>query len=277
MRTELSAVLLICLTACGGKDEGRPSGVVAPDAAIDVDPCERADGYQFQTLVDFDPITRPGDGSLDTDARCAPEIINCSFYFNYDYASSPENPSLSDNDAARNRGQDCLELAVGEDEFVFTEPRLAQGTPEGTVIPGGRCGEEQSGLNLVTQNVGMCYGADGRLGWGAAFDITFNNGLDGSEWDGVSFWVKKRSNAGQSAIIVQFVDPFTVGAPIDPEESLTPFCDASDQPVPDHEKCDSFGTAVTMTEEWTFVPARFSSLAQKGFGVVSTLGNLKTD
>lgn len=59
-------------------------------------------------------------------------------------------------------------------------------------------------------------------------------------------------------------------------------CDASDpaigqQAVPDSEKCDSFGTAVTLSDDWTFVPTRFGELKQKGFGVVSSLGRLKMD
>ena len=49
-----------------------------------------------------------------------------------------------------------------------------------------------------------------------------------------------------------------------------------DPPIPDSEKCDAFGTAVTLTEEWSFVPARFAGLRQKGFGVPSVNGQLDT-
>jgi hypothetical protein len=93
--------------------------------------------------------------------------------------------------------------------------------------------------------------------------------------------VKNNPGGEQPGIILQFIDPYTSGVE-DPEEGLEANCDASDpavgqQPVPDSEKCDSFGTAVTLDEEWRFVPARFSELRQKGYGVVSPLGHLKTD
>ncbi|HEX6275909.1 MAG TPA: hypothetical protein VFZ53_22865, partial [Polyangiaceae bacterium] len=47
-------------------------------------------------------------------------------------------------------------------------------------------------------------------------------------------------------------------------------------PWKDSEKCDAFGTAVTMDGDWLFVPARFSTMRQKGFGVPSQLGHLDT-
>jgi hypothetical protein len=285
MRAYLSLLALVSLStsACGGADEGRP-----PDARTQrsggeggagFDECEAAEQYEFKALVDFEPY-QVANGTAEF-ARCDPDAspagISCSFYFNYDEASSPKNTA-----AGLEVGADCEELLVDEDAEVFTFPRIGQQSFMGQTIEGGRCGEEGRGLNIVTQNVGQCIGSDGRRGWGAALDVTFMPPLDASDWDGLSLWAKQGATDSESldAFIIQFVDPNTSGAE-DPN-TLEPTCDASDpavgqQPVPDTEKCDSFGTAVTLSDDWALVPASFADLQQRGFGVASPLGHLKTD
>lgn len=276
----LLAMLSLSAAACGGADEGRPPDPRAPGAiqsgSQSIDQCKVAEAYEFQTLIDFEPY-EVANGTVDF-ARCDPDLSetgSCSFYFNYDEASSPKNSS-----AGLGVGADCEAVLVGADEEVFTFPRIGQQSFPGQEIPDGRCDEDGHGLNIITENVGQCIGSDGRLGWGATLDVTFMPPLDASEWDGVSLWVKQGSTDGNASFILQFVDPNTSGAE-DPE-TLEPTCDSSDpavgqQPVPDHEKCDAFGTAVTIPDEWTFVPAGFATLAQKGFGVVSPLGKLKVN
>jgi hypothetical protein len=283
MRTYFALLPLFALSqlACGGADEGRPSGETSGDLAGESDQCELAEGYEFQDLVNFDEITNDTGDRVRT-GECEPSLgLDCSFYMNYDLETSPENEKLWVNDETREvepqylRGEDCEELLVGKDAKVFTQPEVKSNQPTGELLEGGRCGEEVSALHIITRNVGMCIGSDGRTGWGAAFDITFG-GLDASEWDGVSFWVKQGPGAKKPAIIVQFVDSIVEGGREDNENET--FCDSSDSStVLDSEKCDSFGTAVTLTDDWSFVPARFDSLRQKGFGAVSPLGHLKVE
>lgn len=274
MRAYLPLVALFSLAgvACGGADAGRfeydePQGT-APD------PCEAGQGYEFLSMIDFEPHRIAGGTSVNV--QCNPELgSSCDFYFNYDTQSSPPNPMRN-----LERGADCVELAVDDDAEVTTQPRVGQSTFEAREIPGGRCGTSDYGLNVVTENVGMCYGADGRLGWGAALDVTFG-ALDASDWDGIALWVKQTAGAMKPAFILQFTDPYTVGSQ-DPDTGEWLVCNASDPAVgsplvPDSEKCDAFGTAVTLTDEWSFVAVRFEDLAQKGFGVVSPLGQLKLD
>lgn len=261
--------------ACGGADEGRFA--YEETETEDLDPCDADQGYEFFSLIDFEPHAIAG-GDTSVNVQCNPELASsCDFYFNYDSASSPPNPSRM-----LDRGEDCVELAVDTDAVVTTAPRLGQSSIDAQPVPDGRCGEEGYGLNIVTENVGMCYGADGRLGWGAGLDVTFSGPLDASDWDGIALWVRKDAGGSQKpAFILQFSDPNTSGTE-DPETGEPATCDASDpaigeQPVPDSEKCDAFGTAVTLSDDWSFVATRFEDLAQKGFGVVSPLGHLKRD
>ena len=269
MRSTLSLVLLLGLLAfgCGGTDEGRPSNDPVPQREFDQ--CEAAEGYEFLSMVDFEPYMAGNDTSRSV--RCSPELsqadtASCDFYFNYDSAKTPGGP-------------DCVTRLVGEDEEVFSYPRLGQQTFDATEIDGRRCGEETNGLNIITQNVGMCVGSDGRVGWGAALDITFSPALDASEWDGVALWVRDGERGGQPVILVQLVDPYSSGGL---PETDPFYCNATDpalasEPILDSEKCDSFGTTITLSDDWTFVPARFDEMEKRGFGVVSPLGRLKTD
>jgi hypothetical protein len=254
-------VFCAALGACGGTDDGRPNGD-PPEETAPIDQCALASAYEFQNVVNFEPHMI-GDRVV-LDAACD-AATPCTFYFNYDVAQSPPNPDFPDEA----RG-DCLE-PVDESAVVFTKPLLRQQQFPGDPLPGGRCNSESSGLHVIAENVGMCYGPDARLGWGAGFDVTFSPVLDASEWDGLAIWVKNASNA-QQAVNLSVADPYTSG---------DTFCRSMDPmpgepPTPDSKKCDAFGTAVTMDENWTFIPARFSSMRQKGFGVPSELGHLDT-
>jgi hypothetical protein len=160
---------------------------------------------------------------------------------------------------------------VDPEALVFTQPRIAMSQFTGEPLAGGRCGAESSGMHVIAQNVGMCVGPDGRLGWGAGLDINFVPVLDASDWDGISLWVKNGSTTKQ-ALNLSLADPYTSG---------NTFCSSMDPPpgapaVPDSEKCDAFGVAVTLEPGWTYVPALFASMRQKGFGVPSELGHLDT-
>jgi hypothetical protein len=44
--------------------------------------------------------------------------------------------------------------------------------------------------------------------------------------------------------------------------------------IPDIQKCDAFGSGITLREQWTFVPILFSSMRQKGFGQISEHGSV---
>lgn len=271
MRSWFSLLVPFALTlaGCGGTDEGRLR-LERPETSA-VDRCRADQGYELLTMLDFEPTA--GARLLDD---CDPEFVTgCSFYFNYDTDTSPANP----DQFLEEPGDGCVRLAVAEDAVVSTSPELGDSNLEPAPIEAERCGADGHALNIVTQNVGMCYGTDGRLGWGAALDVTFGPVLDASDWDGISFWVRQGAAGEKPAIIVQFVDPNTSGALTDPETN-EPVCDATDSDpgqVPDSKKCDSFGTAVTLTDEWTFVPIRFDTLHQKGFGVVSPAGRLLTE
>jgi hypothetical protein len=263
------AVLALSSTACGGTDDGRPSAGSASDG-VPPDPCLADDGYEFQNIVNFNPRLQ---GQTTVFTAICDAATPCTFYFNYDEGQSPENP-----DAPRMRGVECLE-PVDSDAVAFTQPRIAAQTFIGEPIDGGRCDEEHSALHIIATNVGMCYGPDGRLGWGAGLDINFSPPIDAREWEGISFWVRNSAPVPR-AFILSVSDPITSGGAVNPDTGM-PYCSSMDPPpgappVPDSQKCDAFGVAVTASDEWTFVPAVFSSMRQKGFGVPSHLGQLDT-
>jgi hypothetical protein len=281
--------------ACGGStDRGRPSAKPG-GSGEEPEPCAAAQGYEFQNLVNFE-----GDSeSLApmTTAVCDP-AVSCManpFYFNYDRAQSNPDPMEEGHRCPNDPmgppdkvfGCDCI-VAVNPGVLSATDPEVGS-TLNGTEVMGGRCNESSYALHITATNIAMCYDSNGRLGWGGGLDITFGrsntsdaggaaggdggetgepaptpgvNGFDASPWDGISFWVRK-GGAGKSSFIITVSDPGTT----------TPVCSEVETDA-DAEKCDAFGVAVTLTEEWTFVPAVFRSMRQKGFGKPSPIGHL---
>jgi hypothetical protein len=252
----VSSLLALVLSSCGGEDAGGPD-LVPPDATP-LDPCVADAGYELQPIVNFEPFAM-GTG-INRNAACN-QGVSCAFYFNGDRANSPPdgcNPELN----------------------VESTPPLASSALRGRDIPGGRCETSTSALNIMARNLAVCIDPrTGRKGWGAGMDVTFSSPFDATEWEGFSFWVKRGSppvpgdnRTDNKSIIALAVDQYSSGEPA---------CDATDPAlatvqVPDTAKCDPFGASVTLTDEWSFVPVRFSAMRQKGFGVASPIGGLDT-
>jgi hypothetical protein len=178
-----------------------------------------------------------------------------------------------------------------------------QAAPDGnavtpSLIPEGpRCGSE-SALHVLTSNIATCYGDNGRIGWGGSFDITLSSDyFDASEWDGISLWARGSGSIERSAFVLTAIDEPNLGLDLDPADELGCNCreepvedDPSDtkihcysdpqptpgvpSPISDEQKCDAFGAAVAMTNEWRFVAIPFSEMRQKGFGFVSKTGRI---
>lgn len=280
------AALALLGVACGGEDRGRPAGASRGSELPKVDQCAIAARYEadHRSIVSFEP-----DPALPDD-RAVCELagaMSCSFYFNYDTALSVG--SLNES----------LNPICPRSEPATTNIPTPSNIPT-TPLSEERCGASGSAFRLVATNIATCTRPDtGRTGWGGSLDITlpqttgfcgdgssclFENGrlscadgslcveraYDASAFDGISLWVKKGEGPSNSAVIVSVVDQYSGGAG---------FCDQSDPnampgspPVPDTEKCDGFGVAVTLTDEWTFVPIPFKAMRQKGFGKPSPLG-----
>ena len=85
--------LSLGLVACGGEDQGRPSG--ARDVAPKVDECEAVgERYELSDIIRFEDVgsSRPSacESSLTTSSG---QPSSCSFYFNYD-----EDRTVTDQD-----------------------------------------------------------------------------------------------------------------------------------------------------------------------------------
>jgi hypothetical protein len=239
-----------------------------------VDHCAVAEQYEFQNIVNFEPR------GVQTNAQCeAPGPWECTFYLNFDVAHTVI--------AQQPLNADCLAP-------LTPEPLVLNHTPPGDDIPGpfggpfqgaalpdARCGAEGSGFHFIARNLAKCFNSLGRLGWGASFDLTFRTAADATQWDGISLWVRKGDGPTKPAIILSVVDAYTSGGAMTDPVTGQPVsaCQSVDDPmglIPDIEKCDAFGSAITLNEGWTFVPILFSSMHQKGFGKRSSLGRIDT-
>lgn len=279
----IAALAASLCAACGGEDKGRasPDIVVAPP----LDECARAEKYEFLSVVDFEAKGQP--------AKCSPGVKcrddgTTPFYFNFD-------------DAHTDQGGDLPGLCPTPRKPLDVDPDLLGNRRdiEGASLPDGpRCGASKSGMHFWASNIGLCFGANGRLGWGAAIDLEFvrppekgeeveEPPFDASAYDGISFWVRRGSAASASAFILSVVDRQNEGTGNFIEGPTTPpHCgclqagptewSCSRDPdkdfgttFPDAQKCDAYGAAVSLTDEWTFVPIPFSGLRQKGFGFAS--------
>ena len=261
--------------ACGGTDDGRPSGEPA-GRGPPLDPCKADDGYEFQNIVDFEP-RRPGRCRCDRALSRAIRRRACTFNFNYDVAHSPEirpAPIAPDGATAVPRSRACTRL------------------PEPRFDAGGRCGEAESRHTPRRDETLRSVRPERRLGWGAQPELTLRRplgaarGFDASEWDGFSFWIEKtvaprasafdcatggRSLHGRDAKLDGSVG--RPGALVRRESDPATDRELLVWRIPDTEKCDAFGVAVTLTDEWTLHRRVVSSpCRQKGFGVPSPLG-----
>jgi hypothetical protein len=264
----IALALAFSATGCGGEDKGRVSGSTAVVEAVDQ--CKLAERYEYQNLVDFEPI------GASHGAVCVPEIASaCNmpnpgdspFYFNHD--ACPDDSAFDSNINQSN---------------VFGE----------LIKDGARCGISETALHIKASNVSDCYKPNGRHGWGAGLDLTMKGtGLDattleGGPYEGISFWVRKGAGPTLPSVIFSVVDTANTSTTVTidsdkPENDLPCGCvfrsPTEDDPhnvqcysdppptVPDGRKCDPFGAAVTLTDGWTFIAAPFASLKQKGFGV----------
>ncbi len=270
--------LAACLFGCGGEDEGRPSA--ERPFAEPLDPCELAAGYELQNIVNFDPP----DGETPPSVRFqnCDSANRCNFNFNYDVANTPGDPAVTGK--------------CPEDVVASTDPTAMQSYLMG-VDAGTRCGQPEYATRVTMSNLAICTNSDGRQGWGGSLSMSFSSPagadmpFDASDFDGFSFWVKKASPATRSALIATAVDPYTAGTRNieDPFGGEPRSCDASGlvtdsmgNRIPDTEKCDGFGVAVTIEDQtladgWTFIPVRFAAMKQKGFGMPSPLGHPLTE
>jgi hypothetical protein len=206
-----------------------------------------------------------------------PGEVVCSFYQNNDMRHSP-NGTIDDDPA--DPSYDCQSLiSNGQivESGVIESSKWVADTKE-------RCGQSTSALHFTAENLSMCFGSNGRRGWGGSYEVDFGPAnmkapIDASAWDGFSFWVRRGAGNKQGSIIVLAVDRFASGnvEATDPVTGEVVSCSSGDPAVqalaePDFSKCDPFAIGVTLRDDWTFVPVYFSEMKQKGFGTPSPLG-----
>lgn len=262
----VAALATSLCAACGGEDKGRPSPdiVVAPP----LDECARAEKYEFLPVVDFE--AKGKYATCEPGVSCRADDIT-PFYFNYD---------RNHTDLGGDVAGLCPVPRKPFSSNIDANPRdiVGEALPDGP-----RCGVSAGGMHFWASNVGLCFGENGRLGWGAAIDLEFAKYLDASDYDGVSFWVRRGSAASAPAFILSVVDEQNEGITDTIAGSATqPHCGCKqtgkaiwscssdpDTTYADAQKCDAYGSAVSLTDDWSFVPITFAGLRQKGFGTTS--------
>jgi hypothetical protein len=275
-RKSAGVALLLALAAlgpaaCGGTDKGRPSAAVPSDAGDPNASCDAAANLTLQSITDFEPA--PGSNpKLKPTSDCAASLKSSGcMYYNFDTEQSPRlctdtPPSLAS----------CVQADGAAEPYNFCmTANLA--SPSGSVavtqIPDTRCGVSNYAFHLAATNLAACYDPTTRKqGWGATLQLSF--AFDGSTWNGVSLWVRRGSISSTSAFFATIQDRYTVmaaGCRADPTQEPA---DPNNPPLPDAEKCDPFGLAVGLTDDWRLVKIPFADTLQKGFGVPSPIGAL---
>lgn len=263
-------LLAFALSACGGEDKGRPSADIVRVPPPDY--CALASGYTYQRIVDFEPEGRSRWATCDPDVSCQSDAKPTPFYFNFDQAHTAPLPASVN--ATCPTGAPFMSSVLQRDV-------------EDEEIPGGaRCGSSSNALHLAIQNVGLCTGENGRLGWGAALDLNFSPAFDASHWDGLALWVRKGGGPTGGAFTLSIIDqqndaiegnfmsderPGCGCRQVDPKGNPRAWTCSKD-PGPefaDSTKCDAFGAAVSPSDDWSLVTLAFDRIQQKGFGAVS--------
>ncbi|MBN2343670.1 MAG: hypothetical protein JXX29_18935 [Deltaproteobacteria bacterium] len=130
--------------------------------------------------------------------------------------------------------------------------------PEATLIEGGRCGVSKYALNIRTEGTTI---------FGGAMGLNFMFPTDASEYDGIAFWGRVEPESNQRVIFFGVSETNTdEWSSQRYSEDDTPSClEVTDD---DSQKCDRFGIAVGLGEEWRFIKLPFSKFAQRGYGQV---------
>lgn len=123
------------------------------------------------------------------------------------------------------------------------------------------CGSGNVAYHLLARNQDI---------WGPQFGVKFENNdmhlppFDVSAWEGIGFWLRKGSDHPEvpnpgTVLFVSLADQHTVGSTTNTECNESANVDA--------EKCDPYGVAVGLEDQWRYVRVPFAKMQQRGYGV----------
>ena len=135
--------------------------------------------------------------------------------------------------------------------------------------PVERCGQADQAVHIQETNLAICFSPRShKPGWGGNYRITFNNPVDASDWDGVSFWAKTGDGPTGTGLLPHILDPYTIGG--DKNRCST----SPKETTPDQAKCDPWSLSAVLTGNWRFYQMPFDEVRQKGFGMASDLEHI---
>ena len=132
----------------------------------------------------------------------------------------------------------------------------------------GRACRHLDGSEDVEGSYALHVVGEGLDDWGISITQDFlSDPLNGTEWDGLSFWVRRGPGAVGRSMLAAITEWHTRNPDNDDparRDDEDGFCEDYDNIV--ELKCDRFGVGVGMEEQWRFVAIPFSSMNQQGFG-----------
>ena len=258
------ALTSVMVLGCGGKGERlKPNPVVATDGGEAIDPCNLS-----ATLI-TELIGCPGDPDK---LAVASTRIYCP---NWEHGSPsdghtdcdpvPLTTNLPNVNVFGETADGCKNAPAGTAcIFPYVDPanNLSGGDMSASLIPEGEghCGTGTHAYHMV---------ARGEFRWGPSAYIQYeytpfpNAGIDISEWEGLSFWIKKGPEPTGETAFVSLFDKPTNG---ELEDSKGILCQTAPL-APDPVKCDQFGFSIKFDSDWQYMLLPFSELRQRGFGV----------
>ncbi len=132
---------------------------------------------------------------------------------------------------------------------VFLKPVPA------TAIPGTRCGSRYA-INILAGPLTV---------WGGTLGANFGPPIDGTKWDGISFWARVGTGS-RTPIRVELSERHTDEKYEDPDNDGWPICNPDKLQDTVRSGCDKFGINLQLSHDWKLYTVPFDELRQKGWG-----------
>lgn len=237
----------LCLTGCGGTDEGRLQGDSYEVPSGNLVGCDLAASLDL-TLVS-------GGGFESGVAQWGTR---------YDGTTSADGAKLA---CSQDSSKPCAaESTTGEDITGVLGGSVYTGELATYAAPLPACNLAGRGAHIRGEGLKI---------WGGQFYRNFSSNpdaptpVDASGYDGIAFWAKLGQKNVGTAVFVAFEDRYTrENSTVVDETTGVEAAYCLDSPI-DAEKCDRFGAGVGLESNWRYIKVPFAQVQQRGYGKAS--------